>query len=931
MTTSSSARMRRVGSIVLLVLSGVLLPIGLLSGWANATLFHSEAFSQRSVDLLSEPAVRRVLATKLTEQLALKGNEQAVNFRPGFQLAIEAVIDTDTFKSIFRTAVRRTHAAILEGQTKGQALDLSDSIAIISSTLQLPSDTKPGQEAKSGLGQSLSDATQRMADLGIWKLEERTDALGGIGIIGGLLCGVGAIALSVDRRRTSRVLGAVVVVDGLLIAALVPIAQFFAGRAVGDPAVADAVRGALGQGMADVMHIGLWTAAYGVVLAGAAGTAGTSRHLTPARVNAAVGGWVERRRATTAGSAELGCLAIVAGLVILSDPSLWARLAVLATGLWLAYFGAAELMRLVRARTPAAADATADAAAAARARWRRIGFSTAAVVVVVGLMGLGLVVTTKGAAQRAEAAGVEECNGEASLCDLPLNLAMFPATHNSMSSAQYPGFLFGEQLTTIKAQLDGGVRALLIDTHYGVETSARLPGSETPLVVTDRAAEIASAATEAANPALAEQAGVLASRAPKKADAQRDMYLCHNFCELGSVPFSSVLGDVKTFLDTHPDEVVVVVIQDAVEPVATSRAFIDAGLDERAYTLSRNEPMPTLGDLVRSRRNLLVFAEVGGPGAPDWYQPAYEGWFQETEYNFDRASTMNCNANRGTPDAPLFLVNHWLTSTRPNPNDARKVNSREFLESRLRACAAERGRLPNVVAVNFAEIGELSAVTQDMNRELLDRFRKLGDAGHSTGAPNSVPPSATGPPPAAPPSATTSPLNPVTVLETLTGGDPVQFCQTRAATRSAVSAWAVASLTAPPATRGLPDLAFGPVVDRALGASVASAPAEIAALSQSALDRARAAIDALRGLGLDQAAVDRLADLGSTLLEGDNPDPSIVETTLLAEVRSNVGEDRVTAAGGDFAAAHPEPPGLFDLGDPTDGAARDTGYDCLAS
>src|SRR4029077_20930296 len=95
------------------VLSGFLLFVGLLSAWANSTLFDSATFSERTVDILNEPAVRRELAAQLTEQLALNGNQQAVTFRPAFQLAIEAAIDTESFRSIFRTAVRRTHEAIL--------------------------------------------------------------------------------------------------------------------------------------------------------------------------------------------------------------------------------------------------------------------------------------------------------------------------------------------------------------------------------------------------------------------------------------------------------------------------------------------------------------------------------------------------------------------------------------------------------------------------------------------------------------------------------------------------------------------------------------------------------------------------------------------------------------------------------------------------
>ncbi len=50
-----------------------------------------------------------------TEQLARSGNQNAIAFRPAVVLAIETVVDTDTFRSIFRTAIRRTHEALLQG------------------------------------------------------------------------------------------------------------------------------------------------------------------------------------------------------------------------------------------------------------------------------------------------------------------------------------------------------------------------------------------------------------------------------------------------------------------------------------------------------------------------------------------------------------------------------------------------------------------------------------------------------------------------------------------------------------------------------------------------------------------------------------------------------------------------------------------------
>src|SRR5262245_17982392 len=130
--------------MALIVVAGVLLPVAIVAGWANSTIYDSEEFSGRAVALLDSEDVRREMAERLTDQLARSGNQQAVNFRPAFELAVEAAINTDTFRSIFRTAVERTDRAHLEGQGGGAGLDLSDSVAILTSTLQLPGSAEPG-------------------------------------------------------------------------------------------------------------------------------------------------------------------------------------------------------------------------------------------------------------------------------------------------------------------------------------------------------------------------------------------------------------------------------------------------------------------------------------------------------------------------------------------------------------------------------------------------------------------------------------------------------------------------------------------------------------------------------------------------------------------------------------------------------------------
>src|SRR5512132_1805139 len=201
--------MRRVASIVLLVVAGVMFPVLVLANWADSTLYDSDTFSERAVEPLNSEAVREELARRLTAQLVEAGNQQATSFRPAFELALEGVIDTDTFKSIFRNAVRRTHEAILEqGEGGGrQGLDLGASFSLITSSLQASSGGGGGQQGASGLDNSLSDVTSKIDDLGLWDADGIASQVALACFLIGLAAAVGSIVLAEDRRRAVRRLG----------------------------------------------------------------------------------------------------------------------------------------------------------------------------------------------------------------------------------------------------------------------------------------------------------------------------------------------------------------------------------------------------------------------------------------------------------------------------------------------------------------------------------------------------------------------------------------------------------------------------------------------------------------------------------------------------------------------------------------------------
>jgi hypothetical protein len=903
--------------MALIVVAGVLLPIAVIAGWANTTIYDSEEFSDRVVSLLDSSSVRHEMAARLTEQLARGGNQQAVNFRPAFELAVEAGINTDTFRSIFHTAVERTHEALLEGQSTGGAgLNLSDSIAIITSSMQLPGSAEPGAQSSSGLSDSLTDVTDRLDNYRFWHWQDITGALLLGGFFGAVIAATLGIIVALDRRRAVRRLGWAVVLGSAVIVGLVQLVRWLAGRLVGDPDLADAVKSAVSTGMADLRLIALWLIGYGVIVIAA--SSASERRYTPRWALDAGRRWIDRRRASTRGRVFLGVGGLVLSVIVSLDPMEWLTVALFLGALWLGYLSVVELLSLVRARV------TAGATSVGRRRWRQTIAGAVVVVVVAAVVSAGLVITTTRAAKRAAAEGEFRCNGDADNCDRTLAEITLPGSHNAMSSTLYPGWLFAEQIETIKGQLDAGVRALLIDTHYGVASSSKMPGTKAAVVLTDRAAELAQPPGEDYDPAIAQRASQLAARAPKSAGASRQIYLCHNYCEMGAVSFASVLNDVKEFVDTHPTDVIALIIQDATTPADTAAAIEAAGLGARAYTLQKGEELPTLGEMIDQGKTLLVFAEQGGSGAPPWYQKAYD-WFQETRYDFKSTTDFTCAPNRGPADAPLFLVNHWVSVSPPDPAKADQANAPALLRDRLQQCADQRHRVPNVVALDFSVRAKIANTVRDVAASLRQRVSGEADTPPTTEAPTAT---TSVPPPTTVPATPAAPLPNVTMVTTLTGGDPVKFCSALVDAAPVISAWAYAEFTGTPAQQGEADLVYGPALARLMGAYVASAPVELAQLAQPLFARAEAAVATLTQLGLDDTAVAALVEEAIQATKvADAPDGVTLQATLAATIAKQVGQDELAAAASAFSAAQGDPAKVTDLGFVNDDVAAAAGFD----
>jgi hypothetical protein len=193
------------------------------------------------------------------------------------------------------------------------------------------------------------------------------------------------------------------------------------------------------------------------------------------------------------------------------------------------------------------------------------------------------------------------------------------------------------------------------------------------------------------------------------------VYLCHTFCELGAVSMKSVAQQFRTFLDDHKSEVLVIVIEDYVPPASIREVLQAAGLSHLLLDVHAGQRLPTVGEMVRSGKRLLVSLENGDGGST--LPNAFTGLVEETPYTFlrpsDLASTESCRPNRGVDNSAIFQLNHWLTPA--SLTSSRSVNS-AVLRARVKECSAVRGRPPTLVAVDFADRSDVVAVVGELNR-----------------------------------------------------------------------------------------------------------------------------------------------------------------------------------------------------------------------
>ena len=708
---------RGLASAILIVLGAVLLFAGTLTFYAREQVIDREAFADRALEALDDDGLRHLVSREIVVNAIERGSTDLVAARPLIESVVDTVSQTGPFRRVFRTAALEANRIFFVREKQNVLFDLGDTAEVLQFALrsvspnlakQLPEDIKP--TLLTLRRREFAGATLATADV--------VRPLGIVLPVLALLAFAAAIAVSPDRRVGVLRVGVATAVAGAVLAGALLILRWrvLAGvigeDEVTDEEVRDAVRGLLDAYVGDLVVWALLLALLGLVVAAAAAALDPEDVEDPVR---RMRERVFRRPRTTVGRATRGVAALGVGILVVLNPTLAVQLLAIAGGALLVFFGSTELLVLLQRPGQAKVEGQ-------RVRTRALAGAGAAGVVVLGAaVALVLVVTSGGADPRAaeRVAYRGKCNGSFGLCDVRLNEAVFAGTHNSFSAADSGGWFIANQRRTIKRQLEDGIRLFLIDPHWGV-------GNPDGDVRTDFVAEGRSRNRVAKSlpPEVLKAAERLAGRlGAGDTTGKRDVWLCHTVCELGATRMVDTLEVMRKFLDENRGEVVILFVEPYVAPAEIAKVFERSGLDRYVVALARDEPLPTLGQLVRRNRRVVVFTEKDADGTVPWYLDGFS-FVQDTPLGATKVSQLKCDRERGDVHSPLAMINHWADVFPPRRGANVPFQREDVIVRRAHRCARKLGVTVNLIPVDHYDEGDLIPAVDALNAERIQTVRR---------------------------------------------------------------------------------------------------------------------------------------------------------------------------------------------------------------
>src|SRR3954449_5763145 len=262
------ARRPAVLSVACAVLAVLLLASGGIFLYLRDQLLSADHFADRAVKALRHKEVKRAVAERIVTEAIDRGNPDLLSARPIVRSAVEIVITTPQFESLFRAAVRQSHRVLFDTKKPTVAVDLRDAEKLLVPAIK-SLDPQLAKQLPKDLDPTIAKLDERAFATDTLQAAHAARILGILLPLLGLAALVGAVLLAPDRGRALRLGPLACAAAGglvLLIAELAqPEAAHAAGRLTGgqtNAAVSDVWDALIG----DLRSWALWVALGGLAV-----------------------------------------------------------------------------------------------------------------------------------------------------------------------------------------------------------------------------------------------------------------------------------------------------------------------------------------------------------------------------------------------------------------------------------------------------------------------------------------------------------------------------------------------------------------------------------------------------------------------------------------------------------------------------------------
>jgi hypothetical protein len=117
-------------------LSIAALVLGVIYTYSARTFFNSSVFASRVADGLQDPAMARLVATELSDQV-IAFRQDLIAYRPVIVGAMERVVASAPFRAVVRRAVKQAHETVFSKTGENIALTVRDLSVVVQDAMSV--------------------------------------------------------------------------------------------------------------------------------------------------------------------------------------------------------------------------------------------------------------------------------------------------------------------------------------------------------------------------------------------------------------------------------------------------------------------------------------------------------------------------------------------------------------------------------------------------------------------------------------------------------------------------------------------------------------------------------------------------------------------------------------------------------------------------